>query len=204
MDSPLQLFDYTFVDNKSEKTLFLLHGTGGGKSDFLFLNDALHGKYNLVGLAGNVDEHGMRRFFKRLAPGIFDQESIVIESAKFREFVAEWCKVHQTAVNQTVFLGYSNGANLLIAMLFNDPKFSSCLILLHGMLPFAGEAPFLDLHGKSLFLSAGRMDPMVSDHDQARLIAAFESSGADLVIKKYDYGHNLHHEEIADVIAFLR
>src|SRR5260221_8500204 len=96
MEEASKLFDHIFIDNHAERTLFLLHGTGGSREDFLFLNDALKKKYNLVGIQGNVDEHGLSRFFKRLSVGVFDQKNIREETEKLQRFMNAWRIIHKT------------------------------------------------------------------------------------------------------------
>ncbi len=201
--SDLDLFDHVFVDNKAERTLFLLHGTGGSKEDFLFLDDALGKKFNLVGLSGNVDEGGMRRFFRRIAPGVFDEESIRLEGEKLQRFFAEWCRVHHVQTDNMICLGYSNGANMLLAMLFRCSLFCEYLVLLHAMLPFAVKSGLLDLSNVSAFVSMGKHDEMVSEAEQTKLVNVLQSCNIQLELKPYDKGHELHHEEIGDVVKYL-
>lgn len=57
-------------------TLLLLHGTGGDETDLLPLGTALHEQAGLLAVRGAVAEHGMPRFFRRHAEGVFDTEDL--------------------------------------------------------------------------------------------------------------------------------
>ena len=201
--NPQSLFKYTFIDNSSSKTIFLFHGTGGDETDFLFLNEQLDKKYNLVGLKGNVDENGMNRFFRRVSLGVFDQENIKEEVEKLRVFISEWMKTNNVTVENTIFLGYSNGANILLAFLFYHPELINNALLLHPMLPF-GPKEKLDLESKRIFLAYGTRDSMVSLEESNRLIHLLKSYNAQVTTKEYSFGHEITNSEVADAVEYLR
>lgn len=197
------LFDFVYLDNKAPKTLFLLHGTGGDKEDLLFLNDYLRGNYNLVGLEGNVFEAGMKRFFRRLAPGVFDEESIKVESEKLRQFIISWQGSYDLAKENSLFLGYSNGANILLAMLAFAPEVVNNLLLLHPMLPFSFESLGLDLSQHKIYLTTSDNDQMISAEESQAVAEALKKGQAQLIHKKYLTGHQISEEEIQDLTDYL-
>ena len=57
-------------------TLLLLHGTGGNEHDLLPLGRNCCPAPALLSPRGKVLEHGMPRFFRRLAEGVFDLEDL--------------------------------------------------------------------------------------------------------------------------------
>lgn len=63
----------------SPVTLLMLHGTGGDEQDLIPLGRTLLPGAAIVSPRGNVLEHGMPRFFRRVAEGVFD-----IDDLKFR------------------------------------------------------------------------------------------------------------------------
>lgn len=203
MENNLQLFDHIALDNKSTKTLFLLHGTGGGKQDFLFLDELLGKKYNIVSLKGNVDEEGVSRFFKRDSMGVFDQESIKEESEKLHTFITTWIDMHKLTPEQLFFLGYSNGANMLLATLFYYPEILKQLVLLHPMLPFTIKKRSINLSQHKIFVSMGAYDQIITLSQSQELIDTLKSCGAKLTIKEYPGGHEISEKEINDVVEFL-
>lgn len=195
------MFDYTFIDNNSAQTLVLLHGTGGDKSDFLFLDQALHQTYNLLSLQGNVTEHGMARFFKRTAPGVFDQENIKQEVDKLKQFIERWVKKHGQQTSDLMFLGYSNGANMILATMFYYPGLVLKAALLHPMLPFNPQMISLENH--RIFVSGGEQDSMVSQSEQQTLTKLLKELGAEVTTIFYTSGHAISNQEITDVVSFL-
>lgn len=196
------IFDYTFIDNNASKTLVLLHGTGGSKSDFLFLDDALSNSINLLSLQGNILENGMSRFFKRIAAGIFDQNNIMEESEKLQIFIKEWCEINHINSSDLIFLGYSNGANMILATLFYYPTLIITAALLHPMLPFSPKS--ISLKDKSFFITSGQEDEMVSPIDQVKLIELLQSLGATIVQKQYPGGHGISELEMQDLLNYLK
>ncbi|MDQ3099305.1 MAG: alpha/beta hydrolase [bacterium] len=204
MEEDLKLFDYVFINNNAPRTLVLLHGTGGDKHDLLFFNELLDKKYNLIGLQGNVTENGMPRFFKRISFGVFDQENIKEESEKLQKFIVAF-KTKYLLPNENIFaLGYSNGANMLLATLFYYPESISNLILLHPMLPFIPEDKSLKLSDHTIFITSGKNDQMISENDSNEVVTVLTSLNAKIVAKQYSGGHELTQSEILDIVEFLK
>lgn len=199
----MSLFHHIHVDNHASRTLFLLHGTGGTEHDFLFLDDGLEKQYNLVGIRGNSTDEGMNRFFRRTAPGVFDQENIKEEAAKLFQFVSEWQRIHALDNKHTFFLGYSNGANMLLASCFYYPKQFTNLVLLHPMLPFKPTTP-LDLAAHHILITHGEHDAMVPTEQQKDIGRVLQSGHAHLTEKVYDAGHEMTEAELRDVLQWLR
>ncbi len=203
MKSALSNFGTTTIDNNTGKTMFLLHGTGGTERDFLFLDEVLHKQFTLVGLRGNVDENGMSRFFKRHSEGVFDQKSISEESGKLGQFISEWTNKHSLNPKDTFFLGYSNGANILLSTLFLYPDNLQTLILLHPMLPL--DPPNgLDLSGKKIFVSYGANDAMIAPGASKRVGSVLEKHKATIFLREYPGGHGLSQNEIDDAVEFIK
>jgi len=198
------LFEHTFIDNDSAITLVGLHGTGGSKKDFLFLNGILGYEYNILGIAGNISEDGYARFFKRHEVGFFDQQSLTEESEKLVAFIATWVSENASKAKHLVFIGNSNGANMILATLLKHPDAIKTAVLLHAMVPFEFDAKSVDFSDKKLFVSIGKKDEYITPLEQEKLATTLQATKASLTIKKYENGHTISKEEIRDVIAFLK
>src|SRR6266508_4342164 len=70
-------------------TLLLLHGTGGDENDLVPLANELMPGAAVLSPRGRVLEHGMPRFFRRLAEGVFDLDDLRARTTELAEFVDE-------------------------------------------------------------------------------------------------------------------
>ena len=69
----------------------------------------------LLSPRGRVLEHGMPRFFRRLAEGVFDEDDVRRRAHELADFVAEARQRYGLAA--PVAVGFSNGANIAAALL---------------------------------------------------------------------------------------
>ena len=198
--SALSNFVHIFLDHGREKTLFLLHGTGGDERDLIALVEPAQAAYNFVGLRGNVLEGGLPRFFARSAPGVFDQLSIATESDKLAEFLKAWYTKHELPVEQSAFVGFSNGANMLLATLLRHPEVIQHAALLHPMQVI--EPPEVDLAGKRILVTYGLGDTMLPGAGQ-QVAADLEARGAQVQVFAHSGGHQITAGEQAALLDLL-
>lgn len=198
----LNHFVHLRQDNGQPRTLFLLHGTGGNEADLLPLAAPLGSAYNLLGLRGNINENGMLRFFARSGPGVFDQESLGEELEKLAAFLSAWYKQYELEPDDAAFLGYSNGANMLLATLLRHPHLIRRAALLHPMMPF-DEDP-VDLAGGRYLVTYGESDPMIPATESRRVVSELERRGAEVLVASHPGGHQLAQAELNALYAFLK
>jgi len=60
-----------------------------------------------------------------------------------------------------------------------------------------------DLSGSAVFISAGRMDPIVPTTSVERLVSLFESAHADVTLKWQLAGHSLMPSEVREAAEWL-
>jgi predicted esterase len=60
-----------------------------------------------------------------------------------------------------------------------------------------------DLSGKGVFISAGKMDPIVPVKSVVRLVELLEASRADVTLKWQQAGHNLLPAEVREASNWL-
>src|SRR5437764_14301520 len=87
-------FTYQFIPGTGDRTLLLLHGTGGNENDLLPLGRAIDPDASLLRPRGKVVENGAPRFFRRLAEGIFDEKDVVARAQELANFVFAAAKKH--------------------------------------------------------------------------------------------------------------
>jgi len=176
-------------------TLLLLHGTGGNEHDLLGLGKMLLPDAALLSPRGKVLEHGMPRFFRRLAEGVFDEKDLLARTTELAEFVRKAIEAYKLNGNAIVAVGFSNGANIAASMFLLEPDVLRAGVLLRAMVPL--QPPELpDLHGKAVFISAGRTDPMIPAPNADRLATMLREAGADVTLAWSPGGHNLTEEDV--------
>ncbi|MBA2434075.1 MAG: hypothetical protein H0V54_03135 [Chthoniobacterales bacterium] len=79
-------FAHQFIPGSSERTLLMLHGTGGDEHELISLGRALDPAAAILTPRGNVIENGRRRFFRRMAEGVFDLEDLKAQTDALAEF----------------------------------------------------------------------------------------------------------------------
>jgi len=168
--------------------LLLLHGTGGDEHDLIPLGRFVAPGATLISPRGAVLEHGMPRFFRRLAEGVFDEDDLRRRTDDLAGFVQEVQRRHGLAA--PVALGFSNGANIAASLLLRHPALLRGAVLLRAMVPFR-TAPAARLHGTPVLLLSGAADPIVPADNSARLAAMLGDAGAAVTHRTLPTGHGL-------------
>jgi phospholipase/carboxylesterase len=173
--------------------LLLLHGTGGDENDLIQLAQALAPGSALLSPRGKVLEHGMPRFFRRLAEGVFDQVDLKARTKELADFIAAARKAYD--LSAPVAVGFSNGANIAASLLLSAPDALSGAVLLRAMLPFE-PMPLPDLSGTPVLLLSGANDQMIPAAAAKRLAEVLQASHAALAYKAVPAGHNLTQHDL--------
>jgi predicted esterase/catechol 2,3-dioxygenase-like lactoylglutathione lyase family enzyme len=176
-------------------TLLLLHGTGGDEDDLVPLGRALLPGAGILSPRGKVLERGAPRFFRRLAEGVFDQEDLARRTEELARFVEAAATTYALDRSGIVAVGFSNGANIAASLLLRRPGLLRGAVLLSPMLPFEPE-PIPDLAGTSVFVGAGRADPIVPAAQAERLAAVLREGGADVTLHWEPGGHAITPSEV--------
>jgi phospholipase/carboxylesterase len=181
--------------------LLLLHGTGGDENDLLPLGQAVAPGAALLSVRGKVLEHGMPRFFRRLAEGVFDENDVRHRANELSDFIAAARQEHQLAA--PIALGYSNGANIAAAMLFLRPDALAGAILLRAMVPLR-DAPKASLADKPVLMISGLYDPIVPPDNSARLAAMLKNAGAYVQQRTLPVSHQLSQADLTVAREWLQ
>jgi phospholipase/carboxylesterase len=193
---------YRPAANGSARTLLLLHGTGGDERDLLPLAERLDPSAGVLSPRGKVLEHGMPRFFRRLAEGVFDTEDVRRRAGELAEFVKRSAAAHRLAAAHIVAVGFSNGANIASALLLLHPEVLGGAILFRAMVPLEPDAASA-LPKTPVFLSNGRQDPLVPVAETERLAALLKNAGADVTLAWQPSGHQLTAGDLDQATAWL-
>ena len=176
-------------------TLLLLHGTGGDENDLLPLGRTLLPGAGMLSPRGNVLERGAPRFFRRLAEGVFDQEDLARRTEELATFIEAATATYALERDGIVAVGFSNGANIAGSLLFRRPGLLRGAVLLSPMVPYE-PTRLPDLSGTSVFLGAGRNDPIAPAAQVERLASLLREAGADVTIHWQQGGHTVTKDEL--------
>jgi phospholipase/carboxylesterase len=176
--------------DRSSPPLLLLHGTGGDENDLIPLGRQLAPGSPLLSPRGDVLEHGMPRFFRRFAEGVFDLEDVARRTHALADFVAAAASHYGFDPQKLIALGFSNGANIAASLLLLRPKSLAGAVLLRPMVVLEPpQAP--DLHGRKVLIASGRADPIVPLDHPPRLAGQLRRGGADVSLEWLNTGHQL-------------
>ena len=196
-------FIHKFVPGVSERTLILLHGTGGTESDLLELGKALDPEAASLSPRGKVLEHGMPRFFRRLAEGVFDEEDLVFRTHELADFIQFAAKQYGFDQSKSIAVGFSNGANIAASILLLRPGTFKAAVLLRAMVPLI-PAKLPQLNGTSVLVASGNRDPIIPVQNSRELIALLQRSGAQVAAFFEDANHGLTQTTVATARQWLK
>lgn len=196
-------FLHEFVPGNSNRTLLLLHGTGGNERDLLALGRELDPNASLLSPRGKILENGMPRFFRRLAEGVFDLEDLKTRANELADFVSAAVRHYKLDADHIVGVGYSNGANIAASMLLLRPEIMHTAILFRAMVPLIPDK-LPDLSTVHVWIGAGDQDPIVPASEVQRLVDLLRQASAGVTISFFHAGHGLTNPEIETAGQWLR
>jgi len=187
----------------SATTLLLLHGTGGDEHNLLDLGRILDPQAALLSPRGQVLEQGMPRFFRRVAPGVFDLEDLLQRTHELADFVTAAARTYTFDPQGVIAAGYSNGANIAAATLLLRPEIFKAALLFHPMVPLVPEE-LPNLAGVPVFVGGGRLDTVIPPQQTGRLAQMLQLAGADVTLHWEPGGHALTPAEVQAAAVWLQ
>jgi predicted esterase len=192
---------YRQPKDPSGDTLVLLHGSGGDETTLLPLASRASPHASLIGVAGRVTQEGTKRWYQRLTPTSFDQKDIRAEAAAFADFLEAAQRAKTLDLDHTVFVGYSNGANLLAALCLLHPGLVERAVLLRPM-PVLEDVPSADLSRSRFLMVIGEEDETYAPFGPG-LEKLLRDHGARVDARVVKAGHLLGDEDVEVVAAWL-
>lgn len=193
---------HIFNKGASGSTILLLHGTGANEHDLLDIAKMVAPNDNVLSVRGNVLENGMPRFFERLSMGVFNQESLEKETEYLVNFVKQSAEKYGFDLNKLNVLGYSNGANIAVNIIFNHKNFFNKAVLLKPVIP--NDEVLVDATTTKVFIGAGSNDPLTTVETTNKLNDILSKISKNVELKFYSYGHSLSMEEITDATNWYK
>ena len=195
-------FIHQFIPGSSNRTLLLLHGTGGNEHDLIPLGRELDPAAALLSPRGKVLENGHPRFFRRLAEGVFDLEDLQRRTDELADFIIEAGQRYEFDSAKLVAVGYSNGANIAASILLRRPGVLQRAMLLRAMVPFMPEK-LPDLSGVQVWIAGGKQDMIIPRTNTERLAQILSTAGAEVTTHFFDAGHALTNTELVQAKRWL-
>ena len=177
---------YRPADSTGE-CFFLLHGSGVDETTLVPLARAIAPHATLVAVRGRIVQEDGFRWFARITPTRFEQHSIRTETNAFAGVVTDVATRHNLDLSRTIFLGYSNGANLLSSLMLLHPGLVERAALLRPM-PVLDDVPATDLSSVRVLIVAGAADLTYAPFAPA-LVTLLSQHGADLDARIVPSGH---------------
>jgi phospholipase/carboxylesterase len=177
--------------------LLMLHGTGSNEHDIASLGAAIDPSAAILAPRGRVSENGAARWFRRFGEGQFDVDDVIFRAGELAEFVAWAREEYALGMRQLVAVGFSNGANIALALALTHPEAVSRAIAFSGMYPLGDRETDSDVTGSSVLLLNGRADPMAPSTSVDRLDAQLRLKGATVERVTRDGSHGITEGEIA-------
>jgi len=195
-------FLHQFVPGPSDRTLLLLHGTGGNEHALLPLGRELDPAAALLSPRGPVLENGHPRFFRRLAEGVFDLEDLKRRTDELADFILAAAQAYHFDLTKLIAVGYSNGANIAASILLRRPGLLRAAVLLRAMVPFEPEE-LPNLNGVRIWIGGGKQDTIIPRENTERLANILSAAGADVSAHFFEAGHALTSIELVLVKRWL-
>jgi phospholipase/carboxylesterase len=194
---------HAFLPGEGGLTLLLLHGTGGDEHQLVELGRRLAPGASLLSPAGTVLEGGVsRRFFRRRSPTDLDLDDLRERTDELAEFVRAAVDRYRLDAVRVVAVGYSNGANIAISLLFRQPELLRGAVLFRPTLPYE-PAEQLALAGKDVLVAAGTHDAYVPVAKAERLAELLRLGGAKVIYRPVEAGHELGAVDLADAATWV-
>jgi phospholipase/carboxylesterase len=196
-------FFYRFIRPpvQTSECLFLLHGSVVDETTLVPLARQIAPNAALVAVRGRIPQEDGFRWFERITPTSFEQESIRTETNAFAYFVSDAAERHGLDLSCATFLGYSNGANLVSSLMLLHPGLVERAALLRPM-PVLDEVPPTDLTGTAVLIIAGVGDFTYGPFAPA-LVTLLSQRGAAVDARIVASGHEVGDPDAAIVRQWL-
>ncbi|NNF24362.1 MAG: alpha/beta hydrolase [Rhodobacteraceae bacterium] len=180
--------------------VFTFHGTGGSEDQFHGFVQGLLPEASVVSPRGDVSEMGSNRYFKRTGEGVYDMDDLARRTEAMAAFLKS--EIERLRPSRVMGLGYSNGANILIAVALKYPDIFDDMVVMHPLIPWTPE-PQPGLKGRRILMTLGQNDPICPMPLNHALLAYLEQQGAEVETVVHPGGHDIRPEEVDGITAFM-
>ncbi|RFA10863.1 hypothetical protein B7R54_17850 [Subtercola boreus] len=180
-----------------------LHGTGGTESDIVGLAERIAPGAAILAPRGRVDENGAGRWFRRAGEGVFDVDDVIFRAGELAEFVGWALTEYDLGGRPVIATGFSNGANMALALGMLHPAVAPTVVAFSGMYPFGDRTPVSDPITTTMLLLNGDDDPMAPSTSVDTLETSARASGATVTRVRRPGGHGITEAELAEASRWV-
>ena len=192
---------YKFIDNNSDKTLILFHGTGGDENVLLPIARKVAPSMNHLSLRGEVVSFGRRRFSKVNTPDeLVDGEDLKERVPGILEVINQLQDKYD--LKELWALGFSNGAMTLTSMLIQENTPFKKAVLLRP-LDCQTEVRTPQLNGMPILIHSGKFDEITPSISAVHLEHRLIKAGAMVKHQIYPFDHRMKTNELDDIQAWF-
>jgi len=167
----------------------------GNEDDLIPLGRLIYPHANLLSPRGKVLEHGMPRFFKRLAEGVFDIEDLKFRTQELAKSVNDASLQYSFDLSKTIAVGFSNGANIGASLLLLYPQVIAGAVLFRTLIPIIpNNLP--NLSEKKIVILSGQYDPIVSKKQAEDLFSLLKKTDVKVSIQWQESGHEITQDDV--------
>jgi phospholipase/carboxylesterase len=180
-----------------------LHGTGGDEREIAALATRIAPGAAVVAPRGRVSENGAGRWFRRASEGVFDVDDVVFRAGELAGFL-EWAIAeYDLGALPLVATGFSNGANMALALGLLHPELAPRVVAFSGMYPIGERAVTRELDASRILLLNGTADPMAPQASVEVLVSAATAAGADVTRLSRAGGHGISADDLSRAEAWV-
>lgn len=198
-------------DTADERSVvFVLHGRGADERDLLPVAAQLPSSLHVVSLRAPDELMGGYTWYELDLSG-GGLESSQPHPEEFRrsldlvsESVDAAVEAYDLDADRMGLLGFSQGAITSLSLLLEAPERYRWVVALHGYLADSHADRDPDgIEGKPVFVGAGSSDQIIPASRARAAADRLEELGAAVEFGRYDAGHGIGQEELADVVDFV-
>ena len=183
--------------------LIALHETGGSEVRFADFARSLHPEAAVLSPRGLVLEGPHLRWFRRLSEGVFDVDDVEEQADRLAEFVSMALDAYGLIGRPVIAAGFSNGANIGLALAMRHPTLLRAVVAFSGMYPFADRSVRVPWKSLSVLLLNADADAMAPPESVSRLEQQLIGNGAHVSRLGRLGGHGILASEIGDARVWL-
>jgi phospholipase/carboxylesterase len=188
----------------SGAVVLALHGTGGSEVEIAALAETIAPGAAVLAPRGRVSENGAGRWFRRASEGVFDVDDVLYRADELAGFL-EWATAeYHLADLPVIATGFSNGANMALAIGMLHPGLVPSVVAFSGMYPFGSRTLPRDLGASRFLLLNGADDPMAPQSSVDVLAENLAAGGADLTRLSRHGGHGILADEVSAAEQWVR